>query len=501
MIQKSPNAIDHNTIVDQLYDIALDPHSLETFINAWSDAGLDTSAARRTAQKIDQFDLAYKAHLKRAEMFQKRDSDNDITPDLFASLRPFDGLSAFIVDSKLQVVAANEGAKSTFEIEDGAHLKALNLPGEMQKALISSLAEVFGATTRRDCLLKVDLQGQNDLALFQIHRLAQTSANAGELALVVTTQFYWKAALGDTLEEIFKVTPAEQGVIRALVEGMNTKEISLERGTSEGTVRGQIKTILAKMNARSQSEVIRLVMSLRDISHTTQSPSTTARPLESLHPGDWLQSEVWKPFKSLVLPDGRKMDYHDMGPEKGMPILYSHMGFCMARWHKPMLKLAFQHKLRIICPIRAGYGHSDNLIEKADVLKATREDTHFLLTHLNIGRLPYVTQGNDLIFAADFAAIYPEMMSEIVGICARPSLPGDHHYSGMGRWHRFFLSTAKHAPHLLAFTTKAGLSLARRIGPPEVFRQMNKNSKADMALFDNPEVSAVMAANAALYGK
>lgn len=85
-------------------------------------------------------------------------------------------------------------------------------------------------------------------------------------ALVVTTRYHWQTALGQTLEEVFGLTSAEQGVVRALVEVLDVKSISTERGTSASTVRGQIKSILAKMNARTQSEVIRLVMSLRDVS-------------------------------------------------------------------------------------------------------------------------------------------------------------------------------------------------------------------------------------------
>ena len=56
-----------DAIVDQLYDIALDTDALHGFMEAWNDAGLDASDARRTIEQIDQFDTAYEAHLKRAE--------------------------------------------------------------------------------------------------------------------------------------------------------------------------------------------------------------------------------------------------------------------------------------------------------------------------------------------------------------------------------------------------------------------------------------------------
>ena len=490
--------INPDGIVDQLYDIALDPHSLEDFVDAWNDAGLDAQAARQTIETIDQFDTAYRAHLDRADAFLSRATDDDEQPDLAAILTPFNTLAAFIVDRNLQIVACNAGAQQAFGIEEGAPLSTLNLPQDATDVVHAGLRDVFRNTQSPDRLLKIELSGRPGPALFQVRKLEDLRKPDAEHALVVTTRYHWQAALGQTLEEVFGLTSAEQGVVRALVEGLDAKSISAERGTSEGTVRGQIKSILAKMNARTQSEVIRLVMSLREVS---QGASQLEKPSDSspvLASADWLHAEVWKPYKTLVLPDGRRLDYHDMGPVTGVPVLYSHMGYGMVRWHAPMLKLAFAHGLRIICPIRAGYGQSDNIDPQADVLVSTREDTVHLLDHLGIERLPYLTQGNDLIFAADFAAHHPEKISEIIGLCARPCLPGDRHYSGMAKWHRFFLSTAKHAPHLLKFTVRAAVVMARRLGVEDMFRQLNGSSPADVKLLEDEALLSVLKANAEL---
>lgn len=495
MTQKTKSGIDPGSIVDQLYDIALDPQSLDTFIDAWNDAGLDAQAARKTIEDIDTFDQAYQAHLRRADTFLSRSANVDDGPDFAAILKPFDTLAAFVADRGLNAVASNDGAKKSFGIRDGAQLSTFALPQEALETLTENISKAFSVTSKPDGLFRMDTADQRGPALFQIRRLAADDTKTAEHVLVVTTQYHWQPALGDTLEEVFNLTAAEQGVVKALVEGMDAKSISATRGTSEGTVRGQIKSVLAKMNARTQSEVIRLVLSLRDLSQNAgrQVQDTAASPALTI--ADWLTAEVWKPLKSMTLPDGRNLEYHDMGPITGAPVLYSHMGYCLARWHKPMLKLAFQHGLRVICPIRAGYGDSDNLDPKSDILQATRDDTRHLLTHLGIQRLPYLTQGNDLIFAADFAAHYPEMVSEIIGVCARPSLPGDLHYSGMAKWHRFFLSTAKHAPHLLNFTVKAAVNLTKRIGVVEMFRRLNQRSQADIRLLDDDDVRSVLVAN------
>lgn len=490
--------INPQEIVDQLYSIALDPQSLDSFIDLWTKAGLDAGAARKTVRDIDAFDHAYSTHLQRADTFLARGAAATDAQDLTAFLAPFDTLAAFIVDKDLQVVVCNEGAQESFGVTDGTRFKASRLPQDALDVLSEALLTMFRSSQNPDHLLKLDYLGDRGPALFQFRKLSGAGGVAPEHVLVVTTRYYWQAALGQTLEEVFGLTAAERGVVRAMVEGLDAKAISAERGTSEGTVRGQIKTILTKMSARSQSEVIRLVMSLRDVTQPSAPVSAKRESVGLALTSSWLQTEVWKPFQTLTLPDGRRLDYHDMGPATGAPVLYSHMGYCMARWHEPMLRLAFAHGLRVICPIRAGYGFSDNLDPKADVLKTTRDDTKALLEHLKIDRAPYLTQGNDLIFAADFAGHFPEAVSEIIGICARPCLPGDRHYSGMAKWHRFFLSTAQHAPHLLKFTAKAAVSMAKRIGVVEMFKQMHRSSPADMAVLQDEELLNVLEANAEL---
>ncbi|MEO0357406.1 MAG: LuxR C-terminal-related transcriptional regulator [Pseudomonadota bacterium] len=497
-LTSSKAPLDADAIVDKLYDIAIDPQSLDSFMETWNDAGLDASAARKSIESFNEFDQAYRSHLKRAETFLHRDERSNLGLDFTEMLAPFDNLAAFIIDKSGIVVAGNDGATESFGIKTGTPCNQSDLPGDVQIALSEAIEDKSIRTSQTDRLLKFEMIDNRGTALFRMRSLEFSGDASAPYVLVVTTHYYWQAALGQTLKDTFDLTPAEQGIVRSLVEGQGAKTIAANRGTSEGTVRGQIKAVLAKMGARTQSEVIRLVLSLREISQSASGNDQRLPNQTTPVDGDWLEKEVWKPFGTLILPDGRKLDYLEMGPPTGMPVLLTHMGYSMARWTKPMVKLAFHHGLRVIVPMRAGYGYSENMHPKADVLATTRADTRAVLQHLGITRLPYIAQGGDLIFAMDFAAHHPEMVSEIGGLGARPSLPGDRHYSSMSKWHRFFLSTAKHAPHLLKFTTKAAATMCKRIGVTEMYHHMNKSSPADMALIDDPHTHAVLISNGEL---
>ena len=98
--------------------------------------------------------------------------------------------------------------------------------------------------------------------------------------LIVSTHFHWRDQIGTLLQSLFQLTDAEQNVARLLIEGQDTNAIAQHRKTSEGTVRGQIKSIIAKMNLRSQKDIIRLIMTLGDFPRAflqTKSPPLPRR--------------------------------------------------------------------------------------------------------------------------------------------------------------------------------------------------------------------------------
>ncbi len=163
-----------------------------------------------------------------------------------------------------------------------------------------------------------------------------------------------------------------------------------------------------------------------------------------------------------------------------------------------MIRSAFEHNLRVICPIRGGYGHSDDLKPSADPLGTASGDTLFLLKRLGMARLPYVVQGTDFPFASDLIARHPDVVSDLIGVGARPCLPGGQSVVGVGRWQRFFVSTARHAPHLVQFASNAVMAMCKQIGPEAMLRQLCRDSPSDLALLEVDEMKQVLVANISL---
>lgn len=487
--------IDHSLIVDRIYEVALEPSLFEDFIDFWHDTDLAAQISIAEYGKPGNFEKSYQRHLERAQTFLNR--GELALPNLSEYLRPYENLAAFIVSGSLCIEAKNSGAFSAFGILEGNSMDQLDMDSDIRAALIDTTKDILGKAENSEKLLKAEMENKHGAMLFRVVRIPNALEDL-PAALIVTTQFYWRDSIGDLLGSSFNLTTAEQAVVRLLVEGHSAKAISSLRCTSESTVRVQIKSIIAKMNLRSQTDVIRLAMTLGKF-HPKSNLDLTGEKLTAPQlSANWLEKEAWKPFESIIVPDGRTLTYHEMGPKNGNPILFSHMGSGMVRWSTSMIRLLFVHNLHVICPIRAGYGQSDNLTLNADIFETTSDDAIFLLNSLGISKLPYAVLGSDFPLGVDLAAKHPSVISELIGIGGRPCLPGGQSIDGSGRWQQFFASTARHAPQMAEFASKALMSMCKRIGPSAMLYKLCKDSPADLALLKNEEMCQILEANIGL---
>ena len=61
----------------------------------------------------------------------------------------------------------------------------------------------------------------------------------------------------DGFAALHRLTASEASIVRLILDNCDTLRIADLRGTTSGTVRAQIKSILAKTNCRSRAELVR----------------------------------------------------------------------------------------------------------------------------------------------------------------------------------------------------------------------------------------------------
>jgi DNA-binding CsgD family transcriptional regulator len=98
----------------------------------------------------------------------------------------------------------------------------------------------------------------------RLHLAAQRTP--GSLHEPHLTVFISQAGVGATvptavLAQLFGLTGAEASLLSAIVDGLLPTEYAQRRGVSVGTVRGQLKQVLAKTGASRQADLVRLVLS------------------------------------------------------------------------------------------------------------------------------------------------------------------------------------------------------------------------------------------------
>jgi pimeloyl-ACP methyl ester carboxylesterase/DNA-binding CsgD family transcriptional regulator len=461
-------------IIDHIYDVALDPIRYEQLLDVWESR---MAPLRGKETEIEQDVLA---HASRASEFLDRLKHPNEEESLHSRLAT-EIAAAFCVGQTGRIIEFNPAAKDLFGMESGENINVLLLDrGEKDK-----LAEAILAATgksKKASLLRFSATDSERAVIFHI---APISAPNGEtVALVRTSELGWPDSLTQLLKEAFKLTLAEVEIVRNLVEGKSLKEISSERDRSFDTVRGQVKSILAKTETRSQTELIRIVLSLMEVvSNAAPAGQAQAKEENSLEP---------IPFQTMVQPGGRRYDWIEFGDPKGRPCVFMPIDYGLIRWPLSAEKEARKRNIRVIAPVRAGFGHSSSMPPKINYALETGLDVGRLLDHLGIKQAAMITLGADFRFALRLTNARPNLVSGILACAGTlPTLTASQ-YERMGKWHRFILANARYAPLILPFLVKAGFSLARRIGKVEFLNSVNADSPSDLKTYADPEVREAM---------
>ncbi len=463
-------------IVDRLYDVALDPIRLEELLDVWERraAPLRIGAVEQAIQ-IDDPEIT--AHMGRASVFLDRFQPTRADGGYRSVLDDIPRLAAFVADGGPFVTACNRPAAVAFGICEGGRIDALPFDDPDIDMLRGVIARVAGGRAEKVVMLRIRSVPGGSPVILRVSPVE--SAAPRPLALVLSTELVWPDGFARTVAEAFALTPAEVEIVRAITLGQPVRDIAETRGRSVETVRTQVRSVLQKTETHSQSELVRVVLGLMDVAAIGTDPSAAVPPATGLLP---------LPVQTIRGSHDRRLDFVAFGDPGGAPLLYMHLDYAMIRWPARAERAAAQRRLRVVVPIRAGYGHSDLHPRGIDHLEGVADDYARVMDHLGLKAAVVIALGADLRFALQLAETRPDLVAAILGCAAQLPLRTAAQYDRMDKWQRFILANARYAPKVLPFLVKAGFSLARRVGKAAFFTQVNGGSPADMATFANPEV-------------
>lgn len=479
------SAGDRDAAIDRLYDVALDPGRYEALLDHWESAlePLRAQADFHAPRLLD--DPLIEGHFERASAFLDRVEAAAQPDEIEQILTPFDRIPAFMLDTTETVCAANEAARTLMDISIGTRLNALPIHEDDIDAVRRTLRSVLSASKEDTAILRVR---SRQVGRFTVLRLQMCHLADGQpLVLAASNEVGWPDGYSDILRRAFGLTGAEADVVHGLVECCSVSEIAAQRDRSVDTIRAQIKSILSKTETHSQVELVRLALSMMDMVnltvHSAPGPRVVSQGYDALEERE---------FKSLVSTDGRRVDYLVLGDPAGKPVLFLPLDYGLVRWPASAESQAAAQGVRVIVPVRPGYGQSDMVRKKANYDAAVISDIRQILNAEGAGPCPVITLGGDFYYAVQYARTNPGALTTIIACAGVLPLTRREQFERMEKWHRFILAGAKYTPHLLPFMVKAGFLLARKIGKRGFIHAVYGKCPADVDTFEDPEVFEAM---------
>lgn len=471
-------------ILDQVYEVALDPIRLEDLLTAWES---QHSSARSdvVARSAEYGDPEIESHLARAakvlEQFNFAAQDqSDASAMLDAG---FPRSLAVLADALGRVTAFNQIARRGFglaTVGTGHSVADLGLDASDLAILRKHLRTMAkGPKTQSSVILRARNSADAPIILRLLPAPMGVAKDGTGQVLILCSELSWPPGFAAIVQEAFGLTQTEADIVESLTQGLALKEVAEVRGRSLETVKTQVRTILSKTGTHAQPELVRVVIGLMELTAGARGESTDAPMSRSLPD---------LPFGHLVTAEKRRLEWVEYGDPKGLAVLYCALDYMWIRWPLAAERAARAKGLRVIAPVRGGYGGSDPLPKGRDFTQGTLADHLAVLDHLGITDCLCLTIGADLRHGLALAEARPGLVRGLLATAPQLPIRDPAHLERMDKWHRFILANARYAPRVLPFLVQAGFAWARRIGRERFLREVNANSPADLATFDRPDI-------------
>lgn len=351
------------------------------------------------------------------------------------------------------VLAQNESATAMFAIQEGDPHTRLGLSAQDFEQFQQRIYRHQGPTllsTRPQSLLR------HGSALGEGPPLVLTATYHAQhrVFLLQSLDCRWPTSVDAALQEVFGLTGSERDILASLAQGMSAEDISTQRCRSLGTVRQQIKSLMQKLEASRQSQVIALGAALANRT-TSQLPRHSAAGRFSSSPlelGDFIRGH-------------RRVGWRRYGDPHGHPVLLLHGPFFGAGDFEQDRDLARERGLNVWVPERPGYGRTLPAAHGVDPLDNQVDDALALMDQQGLTRVHLLSHESGLIPALGLATRHPDRFSGLLSVSPSGHFGKDADLSGVPRQQRMLLWAAAHSPWMLRMMIRLVMVQARKLGP------------------------------------
>jgi pimeloyl-ACP methyl ester carboxylesterase/DNA-binding CsgD family transcriptional regulator len=347
--------------------------------------------------------------------------------------------AAVVFSNGGSVLATNRTAVRHFRVARGDSIADLGV----SKSDFSAFMARCQAASDSQALLLAHAPDQHERSILAGRYLPELNAY-----LISEVTWSWPPALLDELRRLFSLSEREAAILTDMLSGLAAQQIAERDGRALGTVRQQIKAVLAKLEVSSQAQALALVASTALSWHRLCAHSP---------------SNAHDNFQVLTLTSGqRRIGVRGFGLPGGRPVLLVHGAMFGVGDHAAERAAARQAGLWVLAAEKPGYGRTSPA--QGDSVETMVEDMLALLDHAGIERTVVIAHDVGTIAAFRLAYRAP---NRVAGIIAAPTSPPMRSWSqteDMPSSHRIHAWASQRVPRLMNMMITLGVSQIQRQG-------------------------------------
>jgi pimeloyl-ACP methyl ester carboxylesterase/DNA-binding CsgD family transcriptional regulator/PAS domain-containing protein len=469
-------------LIEKIYASALEPGRYDELMSAWQ-SHVETAIGRLPEDVRERAEESAAAlrnselerHFLRAFSILERLGRNEDDSRSIEALIEVNAQPAMLVSQDGRIVAANGPASEILGARAERPVYELELDADGEANLRTGLCDLAEKQVGRLLAISRAVSRDGSATFVLALTRAQRPPGAPPIGLVTVADLTWTDRVGEMLKQAFALTDAECDIARALVAGRSLREIARLRNTRELTVRTQAKTLLRKVDVRSQSDLIRLAAALVqfDVIGRRPEPATgTARMVTMMRQG------------------GRRLSVATVGPADGRPVAFIHGMLDGHGVTTACLDLLEQRNIRLIAPVRPCFGDSDPDGGPEGAAERFAADLEAVFDEMRVEHCPVIGHMAGSVYAFAAASRLGQRISGVVAASGGVPIVSRAQFAMMTPRQRIVAYTARYAPALLPLILRAGIALLDSGGDHAFMKALYETAPLDYRVARQPEVFA-----------
>ena len=470
-------------LVDLVYASTIDPQRYDDLMTSWQvhlDAVLSVSDPEMHPEPaIAADDDEIERHFNRAFAILERLGRQGTETLSLGALVEGESRPAVLLDPSGRIVAVNSRASEEFDVSSGDSVSALSLEAtglsNIRQALVRMAEEPAG---RLLTVTRILSPRDGTTPIVALNRAASVDPKC-PLALLSVADIAWSERIGEILRQVFALTTAECEIARGIIGGLSIEQLAAARGRSEQTVKTQSKSVLRKLELRTQAELIRMVAALMQMDSAPELLRTKGVAGSSSR-------------TTLMRAKGRLLDVVTMGPDGGRPVLFIHGMLDGHGATEVLRKGLMKRNIRFICPVRPNFGNSgpDGGVRDAPLRFAA--DLEAVMDHFGVSACPVIGHIAGAVYAFAAAARLGSRISHVINIAGGVPIVSTSQFATMSTRQRIVAHTARFTPGLLPLILRAGIALLDSGGDRAFMNALYRSAPLDYRVATTPEVFALL---------